>query len=42
MLVKLKATLARYPLAGFFALAGAAYVVFVGLVAAASPMAVVV
>jgi hypothetical protein len=38
MLVKAKATLARYPLAGFFALAGAAYVVCVGLLAAVSPM----
>jgi hypothetical protein len=38
MLVKLKAALARHPLAGFFALTGAACVVYVGLVAAASPM----
>jgi len=32
MLGKLKETLARHPLAGFFALAGAAYVVFAGSV----------
>jgi hypothetical protein len=38
MLVKLRATLARHPLAGFFVLVGAACVVCVGLLAVASSM----
>lgn len=38
MVVKLKATLARYPLAGFFVLVGAACVVCVGFLAVASSM----
>ena len=38
MLLKLKATLARRPLTWFFALVGAAWVVYIGLMAAASPM----
>ena len=38
MLIKLKATLAHNPLAGFFALVGVACVVYVGLLAVASPM----
>jgi hypothetical protein len=37
MLIKLKATLAQHPLAWFFALVGAAWVVYIGLVAVASP-----
>jgi hypothetical protein len=37
MLIKLKATLAHHPLAWFFALVGAAWLVYIGLMAAASP-----
>jgi hypothetical protein len=38
MPIKLKATLAHHPLACFFALVGAAWVVYIGLMAVASPM----
>ncbi len=37
MLIKLKAALADHPLAWFFALVGAAWIVYIGLVAVASP-----
>ncbi len=41
MLTKLKSTLARHPLAGFFALVGGAYIVYVGLAATLDSGAVV-